>query len=75
MGPKNSYYTIFNTELSFIHYPLLFALIPAIITFVILFLLKKWNIVKWEYNRIILITGIIYLLSFVWFANWAWVVY
>ena len=74
-GPKNPYYTIFNTELSYIHYPLVFSLIPTAIFFIILFVLKKKNVINWTNKKIILLLIMVYMLSFIWFANWSWIVY
>ena len=75
MGPDNPFYTIFNTELRIIYYPLILALIPLVIAFVILLFLKKKSIIVWSNKRIMIILGIVYLLSFIWFANWTYIVY
>ena len=75
MGPNNPFYTIFNTQLEFIHYPLLFSLIPTAIAFIILLILKKKNIINLPNKKIIILLIALYIISFIWFANWTWVVY
>lgn len=75
MGPKNPFYMIFNTQLEFIYYPLIFSLIPTLFAGVVLLSLKKKKVVNLSNIKIALILVLIYLLCFVWLANWTWVVY
>jgi hypothetical protein len=75
MGLQGPYYTIMNTELRFIHIPLLFALIPTIIIGLLLWWLTRRGTITWPRYITYSIIGAIYLLAFLLFASMTWVVY